>query len=187
MVSATLVTLALLMTGFVLAEYAYTKVYFNVPTVTTFRVRMPSNYTDGRNISITAVAEASADATGWISFNFSALPDNDVEPYVEGRSGEAQASVDNPIFMYENSGNTDINISLYWNSSLAAGYTVTANGSGVDCTVNNIQSLTSSSDPGSLIVGDLTTTGHANVTLYANASASATDSENELFHKSVAS
>lgn len=159
------------------AEYASTEVYFNAPTITTFTIRMPSSYSGSYEYPITATTQPTANATAWISFNASSLPANYLAPMTEGDSGKQQGNESTPIFWIENTGNVVMDLWMYWNVSLSNGWDVTANGTcGSDCSTVNDVNLTASTDAGAqLIVDDLSIGGYANVTLWANASSSASD------------
>ncbi len=168
------------------AEYAKTTVYFNAPTVTTFTIRMPDTYSGAYEVAITGTSEASATTTPWISFNASSLPQNYIEPYVEGNTSKAQNGTAQPIFWIENTGNVAINISMYWSASLPTGWTVWWNGTCTSCTAVNTVTLTGVGETNAqqVVIG-LAVGAFANLTAFANASASAVDGNVDLYTKST--
>ncbi len=169
------------------AEYAKTTVYFNAPTVTTFTIRMPDTYSGAYEVAVSGTSEAGATSTPWISFNASVLPQNYIEPYVEGDSLKAQSGTATPIFWVENTGNVAIDLYMYWSASLPTGWSVLWNGTCTSCTSVVTVALTGVGETNAqLIVDALAVGAYANLTAYANASASAVDGSVDLYTKSVA-
>lgn len=114
-VIACLLSLTLISIG--LAAFATTKIYFNVPSVTTFAIGMPDTYASGQNFTITGGSVAAANSTDYISFNFSGTPASWVQPYAAGNASRAQNNTSTPIFLLDNLGNTNITISFWLNDT----------------------------------------------------------------------
>lgn len=101
-----------------LAEYAVTKVYFNVPSDTSFTISMPSNYATNK-WNITGTSEAAATETDWISFNFTQLPQPTLQqPWRLGLSAENQDGSSKPIMILQPRGNVNLTFTMYRNVSL---------------------------------------------------------------------
>lgn len=101
-----------------LAEYAVTRVYFNVPSDTSFSISMPSDYAANK-WNITATEEATANETDWISFNFTTAPQATLQqPWRVGLESEEQDGSSKPIMMLQPRGNTNLTFTMYRNVSL---------------------------------------------------------------------
>ncbi len=111
-------------------NYATTRVYFMIPSATTFAIAMPTAYS---NTSIVGTTEATATPTSpsWISFNFSSPPDSWKEPSAGGVFTDNQSLADNkPIFWIFNTGNVNETFTMYWNDTPDISYfNVSINGS----------------------------------------------------------
>ena len=167
--------------------YAVTTVYFNIPYDASFRIAMPSSYTFQ---SITGLDYATATPTspGWISFNFTSTPQDHVQPYAGGVSGDAQNGVTKPIFRYDPSGNTPIRIYINL-TSIPTGIAVGVNGTCEGpCTNPRTveQNLTASVEM--VLVDSLPTTSFFNCTLWGYADTAASPGESppiNMYHHSA--
>lgn len=173
-------------TSVAFAEFATSRIYFNVPATTTFSIGMPDTYTGGQNFSISGTSQASASATDWLSFNFSSIAQSALqEPSALGSFTRNQSGITRPIFLIDNTGNVNISVSIYVNESIPNNVQLWWNGStwpatGCGTTNSTIRSVSLTAD---LIVG-IGSTGtdklapgpspincRLNVTLYSNTSA----------------
>jgi len=171
---------SLTLASLALAEFATTRVYFNVPATTTFFIAMPDNYSSGSNYSISGSTQASATATDFITFNFSSASQSSLqEPSVAGNFSRNQSGITRPIFYIGNTGNVNISLSMYLNETTPAGITMYWNGSTTPASGCGTTSstLTALSGTAQLIIGiggagtnklPPTSTCRLNITLYAN-------------------
>ena len=166
---------ALLMTPLIFAaDYAQTKVFFNVATSTAFRVTLPGQSLVTSNTTQNPNSPPTAD----IEFNASSATVNNVFPCVAGGSCQTGAgATGTPIFQYMNIGNVNISLTLIYNQSLPSGITTRANSSW-----NQTSTWNGTSYAGDIAVNDtslavvahnLTWQGpsYLNVYMYANFSA----------------
>ncbi len=167
-------------------HYAVTTVYFNIPSDATFSISMPSTYTF-QPISGLDYASATATSPTWISFNFSTTPQDHVQPYAAGVSGDSQNGVTKPIFRYLASGNT--NIKIYINltsipSSIAVGVNGTCQGS---CGFQRNAEMNLTQNSELLLVDGLQKNSYFNCTLwgYADKTATAGQSMAMIYHHST--
>jgi len=128
----TLVLVTLVMSSIVFAEYAATRIYFNIPAIRTFTITMPDTYSGTGcttcSFAITGTTEATATPTDFVSFNFTSSPDSLREPSAKGNFTRNQSQSSNkPIFRIINTGNTNITLTLYYNSSIGTSFNVSAN------------------------------------------------------------
>lgn len=171
-----IISIAFLLTGTIaLAEYATTKVYFNIPIATQFNIRMPSAYTV---IDITGTSEATATSTSWISFNFSkSSSDSWLEPSVTGDFAKNQSGTSQPIFMIENDGSVNQTFTIYYNETPddgtwpgSSGLNISVNGTCNDLSycVSPLTTATNMSDSALKFVEDLwpSTSYHFNLTMW---------------------
>ena len=108
-----------------LADYAQTDVLFLVQTSTAFRVSLPGLGPVGSNGTIPPSAPFTSD----INFSSNTGTENNIVPCVAG-GGTCQSSEGNngvPIFQYDNTGTTNISVTLIFNESLPTGVTVRGN------------------------------------------------------------
>jgi len=143
------------------------------PPSTQFLVMMPSQYTGANyNFTITALSEATANATSWISFNFSTiLPQYFVQPSTLGNFSNNQSGNSVPIFLIDNIGTVGINVSLRMNETVT-GFEVGANATCTGCT-STITTLTPLTSSYLTLINNLSTTGLGNISLWANATSGA--------------
>jgi len=143
--------------------YAKVNVYFNVPTDAAIKVGFPSTYSGSYNVTA-----ANTTVTPWISFNFTGANENWVQPQTDGVGADKQASVEKPIFLVQNIGNTNIDIQI--NGTVPSSFAVCANstcqgscgGTTADCTVLGGESFT---NMGTTVQID----SAVNITLWGNA------------------
>lgn len=110
-----------------LADYAQTDVLFMVQTSTAFRVSLPG----AGPIASNGTIPPSAPYTSDINFSSNTGTENNIVPCIAG-GGTCQSSEGNngvPIFQYDNTGTTNISITLIFNESLPGGVTVRGNAS----------------------------------------------------------
>jgi len=112
----TLILAILVMSSVAFAEFATTKVFFNIPQVTSFAIAMPDTYAGAQNFSITATTLASANSTDFVSFNATA-PASWVQPSAAGSFTRNQSGNATPIFQIMNLGNVNITINMTLNDS----------------------------------------------------------------------
>ena len=129
-----------------------------------FAIAMPSSYSTW--VDITGLEEASATSTNWISFNFTDIPQTDVQPYELGNSNYNQDGSTKPIYYIDDTGNVAINISLRVNETIQ-GITIYANCTCTDCISCQTTKLALTTSY-QTIVNQLSTTGYANITLWAD-------------------
>jgi hypothetical protein len=170
--------------------YARTDVYFNIPYDAAFRIAMPSSYT---YIDVTGSDYATATATSpsWISFNFTQVPQDHVQPYAGGLAGDAQDGITKPIFRYDPTGNTPIRISINL-TSIPPGITVSVNGTCDNVVTGCTNPLTTETilvaGVEQVLVESLAVDNYFNVTLWGSADATATPGESGpviLYHHST--
>lgn len=94
------------------SEYTQTVIHFNVASVVAFTVTVL-----GESATTSDPTAASA-ATNDIEFNSSDGSDDVIEPHVVGGSSNTQSS-GNPIFTVDNTGTTNLNMTMYTNATLA--------------------------------------------------------------------
>ncbi len=153
-----------------------------------FTVMMPSSYTCPSTrycFNISAETEETANATSWISFNFTTPTsiETDVEPCVTGNcTDDKQSGNTKPIFLIDNTGTNSINLSIRFNETLPIGINVSANST---CPTNNCtytvatKSLLNTSYI--RIVGGLNRiNSFANVSLWADKNSSAPGGETRV-------
>ncbi len=174
------------------AEYASIRLYFNIPRTTTFTLQRPNSYiTNADMFNISGTTTSGATDAQWITFNFTTpLPQNMVEPYYLGNSSQNQITGGKPILRIDPTGNTNLTLTIWLNETLPAnGGTVVIkvmwNGT---CTTpagaastggycGNATPLAGgptnlTNDPERLVV-NLSETAYYNLTLWANATATA--------------
>ena len=180
--------------GLVLAdEYAYTQAYFNIPSDVSFRVSLPGDASSPYESS-----ETSPPTTAWISFNTTALPANNVEPWTLGADDviHRQNGPSQPIFYVENYGNTQIDFHIQI-ASLDACLDVCANstcGDGVGaCTgASFVSTCTNIEGTEAMMANELDYTSganHVNITLYGSFGGTCTPGEYgpyQITHRSTA-
>lgn len=171
--------------------YASTVVYFNVPSDASFAIAMPADYTSFTDI--TGTIEGSATATDWISFNFTNVPENWVEPYQHGVSSDSQAGITKPIFYIDNTGNVDEKFELYWAGSLPTGIAVCGNSSCTGTcsdsgTISTCTEIGENEGSATTFASTIKTDEYLNITLYANVSSgtAAGQTSQTLYIKSTA-
>jgi len=132
-----------------------------------FSLAMPSTYSW---TTIIGTSEGSATTLTWISFNFTDIPQNFVQPFTSGSSSNAQNGNATPIFWINNIGNVNTNISLRFSTALPSGISVMANVScnGTYTSCNN--TLSTLGTTYTQIITLLNPNSFANITLYANVS-----------------
>jgi len=166
--------------------YAKTTVYFNIPSDASFRIAMPSDYTF-TSITGTDYTGATATSPSWISFNFTIVPSDHVQPYAGGESGKAQNGVATPIFYYDPSGTSAIK--LYINlTNIPTGISVGVNGTCTgSCTSPKTTEENLTANTEMLLVTSLPTTSYFNCTLwgYVDNTASAGESSGIIYHHST--
>lgn len=163
--------------------YSKTTMYFSVPSDATFSIAMPSDYTSWTEITATS---ESGTATDWISFNFTGIPNPTlVEPYQLGASANAQAGMTKPIIYIDNTGNVNEKFEIKASASLPTGVEVYFNATGGATPTTTLTALTTNYQT---IEAGMDNTKYLNVTLYANASSSASagQSNQDLIIKSSA-
>lgn len=155
--------------GNVGSETEYFTVSTSVASNAVFSIALPSDYATFTN----ATGENETDATSydWISFNFTQRPQYYVQPYQLGSSGNAQNGATQPIFLIDNMGNVNINISFRFESALPTGITVegnaTCSGTYTSCQATSLPFNTSYTQ----LVNNLSyTDSFANITMYSNMS-----------------
>lgn len=100
------------------AEYAATRVYFNVPSATTFTIFVPDEYTgSGFQYLITGSSQGAATDCDWITFNFSSAPDSWQIPSFKGNFTRNQTGVSGPIWYVDNTGNVNQTFTIYTNET----------------------------------------------------------------------
>jgi len=163
--------------------YAKTTVYFNVPSDATFSISFPDDYTAWNSITGTTEGGATDLSTSdWISFNFTNVPENWVEPYHLGASANSQSGITKPIFYIDNTGNTDEKFELYWATSLPTGIAVCGNSSCTGTcsspgTLSTCTSIGVGSASATTFASTIKTDEYLNITLYANVSSGAAGGE----------
>jgi len=142
-----------LASGVLAANFAATRVYFNIPADTTFSIAMPDNYTFF-NTTITGTTLAAATETDWITFNFSTAPQAILqEPSAAGNFSRNQTAPNTPIFLLDNLGNTNISITVYSNNSSAEPtnifwwWNITTNATGCGTVPTGLQRMNTSATP----------------------------------------
>jgi len=132
-----------------------------------FSVAMPSSYSTFTQI--TGTTETGATQLDWISFNFTDIPQTDVQPYQVGNPSYAQQGSTKPIFLIDNTGTGPIDISLRLSTTPPSGITIygnaTCSGTYTSCQSTKIQLTTSYQ---TLVYGLSQTNSFANITLYAD-------------------
>ena len=163
--------------------YSKTTMYFMVSSDATFSIAMPSDYTSWT--AITATTE-SGTATDWISFNYTEIPQVTlVQPYQLGESANPQAGMTKPILYIDNTGNVNEKFEIKAAASLPTGVLVYFNATGGSTPTTTLTLLTTNYQT---IEASMDNTKFLNVTLYSNAtsSASAGQSNQDLVIKSSA-
>ncbi|HIH20945.1 TPA: hypothetical protein HA244_06795 [Candidatus Micrarchaeota archaeon] len=162
---------ALLLAPMIFADYAQTKVFFNVASSTAFRVTLPGQAL----VTSNATQNPSSPPTADIEFNTTSITANNIFPAVAGGTAQSGAgATGTPIFQYTNVGNVNISLTLIFNQSLPTGVTVRANSSWNQTSTWNGTAYTGDvavNDTGLAVVGhNLTFSGpsYLNVYLYAN-------------------
>ena len=150
--------------------------YFSVSTFASnavFSIAMPSDYSSFTNVS--GENETDATAYDWISFNFTERPQYYVQPYQLGNATNTQNGATQPIFLIDNVGNVNIDLSFRFESALPTGITVEGNascsGTYTSCQSSSIELNTSYI---TLVENISYTDSFANITLYSNMSSEAT-------------
>ena len=171
--------------------YAKTVVYFNVPSDASFAIAMPANYADWTQI--TGTDQTGATATDWISFNFTEVPQNWIEPWQLGQSSNNQAGITKPIFYIDNTGNVDEKFELYWSGSLPSGISVCGNSSCTGTctspgTLTECTTIGETEGSATTFATTIKTDEYLNITLYANVSSgtAAGQTSQTLYIKSTA-
>ncbi len=162
----------------------------NQSMTTLFTILMPANFSSPF-FNITATSEATANQTDFISFNFTTVPQDFVEPWRVGNATLNQSGPTRPIFLVDNTGNVNITIALYTNnSSLPTGISLGANSTcssgGCSTTVSTLTSITTASQN---FLTELTWQGcggffeqcYGNITLYANVSGGTAEGQPFVF------
>ncbi len=117
--------------AFAANEYITTQVYFNVASVVSFTLTLPGE---------TAVTSTPAGApTTAIEFNSTTGTDANVNARVVGGSSQT-INPGVPIFVYDNTGTVNLNISVYLNSTLPA--CITLKGGNTNSTITTPISTT---------------------------------------------
>jgi hypothetical protein len=187
----TALILALVSTAVLADQYAYTQVYFNIPSDISFKISLPGDAASPYTSSAT-----SPPTTAWISFNTSTLPANGVQPWTLGVNdvSHRQNGPSYPIFYVENAGNTiiDFNITI---ASLDSCLTLCANatcgnagcgGATFTGTCTNINGIEAKMVDNLPYIDGF---DHVNITLYANFAGSCTVGQKgpyQITHKSTA-
>ncbi|MFQ6020696.1 MAG: hypothetical protein ACE5J4_01585 [Candidatus Aenigmatarchaeota archaeon] len=168
---------SLVIASLALAEFATTKVYFNIPANTQFSIAMPDTYSGAQNFTITATTLAEANDTDWISFNFSTVPQSSLQqPSAAGDFSRNQSGTAQPIFWITNLGNVNITITVWANESIPSNVQWWFNGTttpgGTDCGTATT-ALTQMSGTAQNAITGLTYLGDCslNFTMWANTSA----------------
>ena len=107
----------------VMAEFATTRAYFNVPSDRSFQIAMPSAFSFQ---DINASAQGNATETDWISFNFTTAGPEKRPACRKGIGAPAGPNCQNETYGFmnwtimriDNVGNTAINITMYINESM---------------------------------------------------------------------
>lgn len=146
---------------------------YTIVMVAEFAVLMPSGYScpgDPFCYNITATQEAEANETNWISFNFSSATESDVEPCTSGNFSRNQSGEATPIFLIDNNGNREINLSLMFNQSLPTGITVSANASCTGTCTGTVTTKTALTTSYQTFVWNLSNASgsYANITLWGD-------------------
>ena len=186
LLSTVLAALLVLLPVTIGQEYAYTDVYFNVPSDVSFQLTLPGMPTNDSDTS------SPGTQTAWISFNGSVCGGQQI-PYVEGITSNTQSDDPiQPIFSFDNVGNTDIKVWSKFNTSLPAGIIVWWNSSGCDDACGNYKGAANTTNPEmnesewTQFAEDFGTGDAAlNVSLYSNYSCNVTAGETivGLYHK----
>ncbi len=159
------------------AAWVYTDIInmtinYTIPEVAEFAVLMPSDYTCPGTYcyNITATTEAEANSTNWISFNFSTVPETDAQPCTAGDFTNNQTGEGTPIFLIDNNGNREINLSLLFNESLPTGITVSANASCTGTCGGTVTTKTALTTSYQTFVWNLSNSSgsYANITLWGD-------------------
>ena len=177
---------AILGASVALAEFGTTRLYFNVPTDTSFQVAFPTTYVF-EDINGTTEATASETST-WVSFNFSgASTQSFVQPSVFGSFARNQSGSLIPIMLIDATGNVNLTLALHFNTTLPTGIFVSWNSTchpppNNGCQgANNTPMLTNGNitQSSQIFVYDLDFTGstYANLSLYGHKNASASFGE----------
>ena len=176
-----------------IADYAQTSVRFTVATVTSFTVTLPG---EGA-VTSNATNNPSSPPTAGVNFSAATNTVNNIVPCVHNSAscqtnalGDAKGT---PIFQYDNTGTTNITVTLIFNESLATGVSVRGNSSWDDTSVSNGTAYTGDT---AVNATDLAVLGRSidynavsilNVYLYANFSnVAAGTSQRLLNHTSTA-
>jgi len=147
--------------------YSKTSMYFNVPGDATFSIAMPSDY--GSWTDITGTTEGGATVTNWISFNFTEVPQSNLQqPYQLGNSANNQNGATRPIMYIDNTGNCNEKFDIKLVGSLPSNVFVYFNATGGTTPTTTLTLLTTSYQQ---VVASLSTTQFLNLTLWANTSA----------------
>jgi len=166
--------------------YAKTTVYFNIPSDASFRIALPSSYSY-TDITGTDYAGATATSPGWISFNFSTIPDEHVEPYAEGNTSYAQSGAGTPIFLYDPTGTSAIALTINL-TTIPTGIYIGVNGSCGSCTSPKNTEGNLTANTAMSLTTSLATDDFFNCTLwgYVDATASSGESSATMYHHSAA-
>ncbi|MFQ6020694.1 MAG: right-handed parallel beta-helix repeat-containing protein [Candidatus Aenigmatarchaeota archaeon] len=141
-----------------------------IPISTTFTILMPTGYTCQADcFNITALTEATANETDSLYFNASTYPDYYVEPCRDAGNTQCQSGASQPIFLIDNTGNTNIDILIRRNATIQSGITLFANASCSGCSSTETAETELTTSYYTFITG-LTTTGWGNITFYMNIS-----------------
>jgi len=166
--------------------YAKTTVYFNIPSDASFRIALPSAYSY-EDITGTDYAGATETSPGWVSFNFSTIPDEHVEPYAEGNAAYTQSGVATPIFLYDPTGTSAIALTINL-TTIPTGVYIGVNGSCGSCTSPKTVEGNLTANTAMSLTTSLATDDFFNCTLwgYVDATASAGESSGTMYHHSAA-
>ena len=169
-------------------DFAYTTIYFNVPSDTSFQLTLPGMPTNDSTTASPGVQ------TAWVSFNGSVCG-GQIIPYVEGVSTNTQSDDPiQPIYSYDNVGNTDIDLWLRFNESLGTGISVFWNSSGCGGSCTTYSGEANSTNPTIndtewTIIAETFTTAQAavNVSLYGNYSCDVAygETRQDMYHNAT--
>ena len=143
--------------------------YVPPPSAPSFNIAFPTTYEGSFNETINSAcsSENACPTANNITFNFTNLYQDFIEPMTNGQTANQQAGPTKPIFLIYNTGNVDEQIGI--NTSTPAGFYTCANSTcvGGECTAM-LSTCTNISSPGYLYLGTVNQGKRMNITLYAN-------------------